>query len=50
MVVEESLVELVAACGAGVADGGWDLPVEHGLSAGEVVRLRLVEDPASCGP
>lgn len=50
VVVEESLVELVTACGAEVADAGWDLPVEHGLSDGEVVRLRLVDDPASCTP
>ena len=48
VLVEESLVDLVESCGASVADAVVELPVEHGLSDGEIVRLRPVVDARGC--
>jgi len=48
VLVEESLVGLVEDCGAVVAEDTVDLPVEYGLSDGEVVRLHLVEEAGTC--
>ncbi len=49
VLVEESLVDLVQGCGGEVADTSVALPVEHGLSEGELVRLVLVEQAGVCG-
>lgn len=48
VLVEESLVPLVEACGATATDEVTELPVVHGLSDGEVVRLVALEPGTVC--